>query len=354
MRTNLLDQKNVRNTSLHFMAELTYPSAPNAAELEPSVLKDLARDIEALDNVTFYKLGGVRKYALARYPKPGIGMNAERVKTIRERWMKLVVLNKYVAMKQFHGVIKTNADESVYLVTDYFPGGSLADTSVIGGLTATETMVVIVGVLGQLAMLHKNNLVHRVLSPTRIVLDEKKHPHIVGWSRVNQISREEDVNGGRIHSGVMYQDVRACFLPPEMGPDGGSAHPGVDIWSFAMVCLWLLDCKNRYFGFCESRALSNAKRTASQLPPNFPANTEFQDLLSECLARELDERPTAGHVLAKILRQRIGLKHTNWDHVLAYARENLCSQGVDPPEPLESFLDDNDELEEEEEEAKEE
>ena len=268
--------------------------------------------------------------------------------------MKLWPLNRYVAMKQFHGVIKTNADESVSLVTDYFPGGSLADTSVISGLSATETMIVIVGVLGQLVLLHENELVHRALSPTRIVLDEKKYPHIVGWSRM-RMSAEEDVDGPR-DEGIVYEDFRSYFLPPEMGPYGGPAHPGVDIWSFAMVCLWLIDHKNRYFGLGggASGVLHNAKRTASQLPPNFPANTEFQDLLSECLALELDERPTAGHVLAKILRQRIGLKHTNWDHVLAYARENLCSQGVDPPEPLESFLDDNDELEEEEEEAKEE
>ena len=48
-----------------------------------------------------------------------------------------------------------NRDESAYLVVDYFPGGSLGDARVIGSLSPTENMIVIVGIIGQLAMLHK-------------------------------------------------------------------------------------------------------------------------------------------------------------------------------------------------------
>ena len=333
--------------------QLEYPKEDRDGALTSAVLGRLSREDANLNNVTFYQSGGVRKYALTRFPLPTDTATPKRVGEVYNRWLSLCRLNGYVAMKQFHGAIK-ESDECAYLVADYFPGGSLDDTNVVNDLSPTEAMIVIVGILGQLAMLHKKGLVHRTLSPSRIVLDKDKYPHIVGWSRVYENSSDEVTDDDSQGSGVSYGGLSSCFIPPEMTPKSGPALPGVDIWSFAMICLWLVDCRNNYFGsFNRPVDLARAKGHLGQILEGISISIEFQQLLAGCFIAEYEERPTAGTLLQRILQERIGLNNTNWSRVDEYARANIRSE--DGTETLESFFEaceyGSDEEDEEEEEA---
>ena len=303
-----------------------------------------------LDNVTFCQSGGVRKYALLTFPKRGFLNQPSRVEEMYERWMKLWPLNRYVAMKQFYGAIKDTDDGRAFLVVDYFPGGSLDDPRVVDSLSPTEKMIVIVGVIGQLAMLHKHGLVHCAISPARIVLDKDKRPHIVGWSEVNEPGHEM-TDAHPEDCVVMPFNVNDCFRPPEIRSIGDPAYTATDIWSFAMFCLWLIDSRDPYFKSFHNIHALKAKRDASEFPCRFPISADFQELLAECLSLNYEDRPTAGWLLASLLQNQIGLNNTDWSRVREYARKNLCSE--DGTETLKSFLEreDEDEYEEEEEEA---
>ena len=317
-------------------------------QLKREFLDGLSPDEENQDNVIFYKRGKERIYALTRIPNPGAGdgMPPSRIQQIYNRWLRLYGMNRYVAMKQFHGAIK-ESDECAYLVVDYFPGGSLNDTNVVNDLQGshTEAMIVIVGILGQLAMLHKKGLVHRTLSPSRIVLDNNKYPHIVGWSRMGDLSTNDEV-----FTGYVPVDVRACFVPPEIIGLVAPASRKIDLWSFAMICLWLVDYGNQYFRSFGPN-LASCRKHARDLPSQFEIPREFQDLLAECLNSEYEERPAAGRVLERILEDEIGLNNTNWERVRKYASANIRSE--DGTETLESFYDAGEQEYEEEKEKRE-
>ena len=260
-----------------------------------------------------------------------------RCNQIMNRWKALTILNSYDSMKHFYGVFETQSG-GVGLVMDYIEGDPLSD-AVVCNLTATQKMIIIVGILAQLAILHHHGMVHRGLRPSCIIIDEKKYPHLIGWSRVAKVNEvdkkrqeqdsDSDALGGL--SGIMFDGFGAKFIATECLPSESEtkgATSSSDLWSFAMLCLYIMNPHT--FRTCTQHMKENSecriRNAAENLPWKFGDNKEFQEMLSHCLMSDPANRGNeAGRftatALLNMILEGVGIINVTWELVRDYAKK---------------------------------
>lgn len=267
--------------------------------------------------------------------------DAARVTLIKNCWLTLVKeMKDCECFKHLQGVV-CDSPEKVSLVMDYIPGGSLDDLRVVNNLTATEKMVILVGVLGQLVELHAKGLVHRGIRPSAIILDQERHPHIVGWQRVRYMDKNGNENESMMSS-VIFDPHHQIFVAPEIGHTSEWTQKP-DVWSVGLLCLWLIDPRHRVFSMANSEQIQQQR---SMIIASFRGDLEW---LNQCLVG-VDRRKSAQAIFSTLMNRELEVfGEVSWDKVKAYAETYLTTAMTGHAE------DDSDaDIEEEEEEEEEE
>ncbi|HEY3610329.1 MAG TPA: protein kinase [Pseudonocardiaceae bacterium] len=181
-------------------------------------------------------------------------------------------------------------DDRPYLVMDLVDGESLRDRLLAGPLAAPEAMALGARLAAALAHVHANDVVHRDVKPSNIVLDAQALPHLADFGIALLLDAARMTGSNEILG-------TAAYLAPEQilgDPVGASA----DVYSLGLV---LLECLT---GELEYPGVSKVESALARLhrPPRVPADVPpaLATLLTAMTARCPADRPTAAECAVRL------------------------------------------------------
>lgn len=197
--------------------------------------------------------------------------------------------------------IGTLPGEVPYVVMRYVRGESLgARLAGRGRLPAGEALSVLAGVASALEAAHAREILHRDVTPSNVLLDEATGEALL--SDFGLALLLEDAEGDRLTTqGRIVGNLR--YLSPEQ-LRGADPSPSADIWAFGVLAWEVLTGRGPFDG-SGIRDTVRATLTAEPgeigaLCPDLP--DEAREMLSRCLAKDPDRRPSAGDLAAALAR----------------------------------------------------
>ncbi|PVC85647.1 serine/threonine-protein kinase [Streptomyces sp. CS014] len=168
-----------------------------------------------------------------------------------------------------------------WLATLFVPGPSLAEqVARQGALPAAEVLRLAAGLAEALRDIHRAGLVHRDLKPGNVLLAEDG-PRVIDFG----IARASDAT-------QLTQTGSAIGTPPFMAPEqfrAGTVGPAADVFALGSV---LVHAATGHGPFDGDTAHSIGFRVVYEEPDLAGLPDELRPLVTECLAKDPDHRPT--------------------------------------------------------------
>src|SRR5580704_16437265 len=187
-------------------------------------------------------------------------------------------------------VVDADPDSSVpWLVTAYVPGASLAEAvEQQGPLPATTVLALAAGLAEGLNAIHAAGVIHRDLKPSNVLL-APDGPRIIDFG-ISSAAGAPSLTG----TGLMIGSPG--FMSPEQA-EGMPVGPASDIFSLAGV-LGFASRGEGPFGSGDTAAL--LYRVVHGTPNLDQVPDKILPLISRCLSRSAEARPTAAEFLAEL------------------------------------------------------
>lgn len=188
-------------------------------------------------------------------------------------------------------------DDRPYLVMQLVDGESLRERLLGGPLTAGEVIDLGVSLAAALSHVHANDVVHRDVKPSNIVLDAAGAPHLADFGIALLLDLVR-VTGANEIMGT------AAYLAPEQilsEPVGAAA----DVYSLGLVLLECLTGELEYPGVSRVESALARLHRPPRVPDGIPA--ALADLLTAMTARTAANRPGAAECAKRLvaIRQRV-------------------------------------------------
>lgn len=185
--------------------------------------------------------------------------------------------SKYVAKLISHG----ECDGGLYIVTEYFSGGSLRDRMQKQPIRIQDAMHYLIQLATALSVLHKQGIVHRDVKPSNLVLTEDNNLVLIDFG----IASEMGVDSGVTMPGEVLGTP--SYMSPEHGSSEGVDHRS-DIYSMGVIFYEMLSGKKPYQG---STAVSVVYQHSAMPIPRLPYKyQQYQSLLERMMAKKPEER----------------------------------------------------------------
>ncbi len=190
------------------------------------------------------------------------------------------------------GIYDAGVDEDgrPYLVMDLVDGESLRDRLLAGPLAAPEAMALGARLAEALAHVHANDVVHRDVKPSNIVLDERAQPHLADFGIALLLDAARMTGSNEILG-------TAAYLAPEQilgDPVGAPA----DVYSLGLVLLECLTGELEYPGVSKVESALARLHRPPRVPPGLPP--ALASLLTAMTARCPADRPTAEECASRL------------------------------------------------------
>jgi len=189
--------------------------------------------------------------------------------------------------------------ETIYIVSDFVQGFSLADRLSAGPMPMRESAQLCIKVCNALQHAHDKGVIHRDLKPANIMLDSDGEPHVMDFG----LAKRE---AGEI---TMTMDGQILGTPAYMSPEQakGSGH-GVDgrtdLYSVGVILFQLLTGELPFRG--NMRMLIHQvinEEAPSPLALNSNLDKDLSTIVTKCLEKELDKRYSTTNELANDLQR---------------------------------------------------
>ena len=236
---------------------------------------------------------------VAKISKIPLTERNEELKLSLKREVNLLAQLNHPYVVKFIGYSPTDFHENEYpvIVTEYLSNGSLQDIVIHknnnyppDSWTKTKMVINIFGIASIMLYLHKNNVIHRDLKLSNILLDDYMFPKIAdfGLAKVIQANRdsfiEQSIKG--IKGTLTY--LAPEILCDEKDPQYSKAS---DVYSFAFIVYEMFTHKLTDLGksFWEVvNFVSSGKR-----PPFDDSIPEcYRNLINKCWSLDPSDRPT--------------------------------------------------------------
>ncbi|XP_006156737.1 serine/threonine-protein kinase MARK1 [Tupaia chinensis] len=194
--------------------------------------------------------------------------------------------------------------DTLYLVMEYAPGGSLEDNlSIHGPMMEEEAQMVFLQLASALEYCHNQCVVHRDLKPANILLDGIGAVKLADFGVSTRFTAGQKLDE---FCGTIF------FMAPEVLSWQGYDGPAVDIWSFGVTLYMMVTGAIPFWGTTLEKLRNCVLRGEFTLPPSL--SHQIEDLLKNILAPDPTERLTLEQI-----------QHHPWFHTI---QENAES----PPE----------------------
>lgn len=199
----------------------------------------------------------------------------------------------------FHTAAVVDADPDAdppWMVTQYVPGPSLAArVKHDGPLDPTAAHQLAAALAEGLHAIHSGGLVHRDLKPLNIIM-ASDGPRIIDFGIAKAAGASSDPR--LTATGTVIGTP--AFLSPEQ-LDGGPVGPASDIFSLGSVVAFAAAGRAPF----EARTFTATSYAIVNKSPDLrPLTGHLLDIITACLAKDPDSRPTASALLADLYRTR--------------------------------------------------
>lgn len=186
------------------------------------------------------------------------------------------------------------------IVMDYIPGGTLRDVLASQGpLPAGEALTIAAQIFDGLAEAHRHNVTHRDIKPDNVLLSQ---PWDSGHQDTVQVT---DFGIASVVSARQRQTSGMLGTPHYMAPEiisHGHATSAADVYSTGIVLYELLAGRTPFDG--PGTDFTVAYRHVTALPPELDVPRELWRALTDLLAKDPRDRPTAAEAAAMLRRLR--------------------------------------------------
>ncbi|GAA4490234.1 hypothetical protein GCM10023191_022100 [Actinoallomurus oryzae] len=177
-----------------------------------------------------------------------------------------------------------------YIVTEYIEGPSLKEIVQRDGALPPERLrALATGVLRALAAIHRAGLVHRDLKPANVLM-ARTGPRVIDFGIAQSVSAA----GGPTETGKVVGSVG--WIAPER-LSRRPASPASDVFCWGCLIAYAGTARNP---FGEGDAVEMAGRALFEQPDLGDLDPSVRSLVSAALAKDPDDRPTAGQLLARL------------------------------------------------------
>lgn len=199
------------------------------------------------------------------------------------------------------------SSDSVQIVSEYLPGGSLRDRLVSGPLPVPLALAVFRQLLSALSALHRRGLVHRDLKPGNVLFDAEGRAVLVDFGLLSPIRVRAPLlpadavlppAAGQGSSRAGQIAGTAAYMAPEQAR-GEQVDGRADLYSLGVL---LQECLSGRLPFEADDPLALAELHAHAEPPPLPPGQAWlQPLLDGLLAKEPAERLANTAAAAEVL-----------------------------------------------------
>lgn len=194
--------------------------------------------------------------------------------------------------------------ETLALVMDHIPGGSLRDLLVRGPLPVPDALSVCSQVFGALEVAHGRNVIHRDIKPDNVLLAAEWRPGQRNRVLVTDFGVAAVVTERRQQSTGMIGTPN--YMAPELLSHGQST-TAVDVYSAGILLYELLAGRAPFAG--AGTEFTIAYRHVTSLAPRLDVPDGVWSVLESLLAKDPRQRPSAGDASARLTR--LAAKHAD-------------------------------------------
>lgn len=183
----------------------------------------------------FYMTGYVnRNNTFSPMVEVSVGQHAEQFLKNKEKFLKEArVLAKFANEKGIVGIRDFFEDNNTaYIVMDFLTGETLkSHLKEVGKLSWQETIKLMTPVINSLAQVHKQNIIHRDISPDNIMLTDKGEVSLLDFGAAREVS-DTDIKS-------LSVILKPGFAPEEQYRSKGQQGPWTDIYA---LCATIYSC----------------------------------------------------------------------------------------------------------------
>ncbi|MDA1236365.1 MAG: protein kinase [Acidobacteria bacterium] len=187
-------------------------------------------------------------------------------------------------------------DGKTFLAMAFLEGESLEERITEGPLSIKEALDIARQVAEGLDAAHEKGIVHRDIKPANVMVDAKGHATIMdfGLARLTEASRLTRVDTAM---------GTVAYMSPEQA-QGMDVDSRSDIWSLGCVIYEMVAGQRPFLGEYDQALLyeivHEEAAPLTSIRAGVPMELEF--IVGECLAKDRDDRTSAGHEVARKLR----------------------------------------------------